>query len=196
MYGNMAEAADHRQWQAWEAADPARRERVLDADEYLASRTGCYKWRCERYRAAVDVIEREHDHATHCTVFDVGAGATEFGRFLWERGYSGRYFPVDACIDGVDLNEWVPQRTADWFVCLEVIEHVWDPVRLLRAMQNAALRGVIVSTPNPATTDVLGMDKTHVTPVSHAVLSSLAFDVEPRSFYGKPDDSLFGVWLA
>ena len=128
-------------------------------------------------------------------VFDIGAGATEFGRYLYSVGFHGRYCPVDAAIDGVDLDEWTPPREADWFVCLEVIEHLADPFRLLDVMCERATRGVIVSTPNPYTTDVLGMDPTHRTPVYARQLEAFGFTVEERSFYGKPADSLFGVWV-
>lgn len=186
-------------------------DRVREADAYLAARTGCYELRCQRYDAALAVMHRS-GLDDRFTVIDVGSGWGEFGARMhtgtstpvredgsfdmplpWVRA---RYIPVDACIDGVDLDDWVPPRRADWFVCLEVIEHLDAPRRLLSQMQGHADRGVIVSTPNPETTDVLGMDSTHRTPVDKSTLEDAGFTVTERSFYGQSDDSLFGVWLA
>jgi hypothetical protein len=129
------------------------------------------------------------------TVIDVGAGWTELDYCLRsEFDWRGRYMPVDGSLDGVDLNVWSPPRDAEWFVALEIVEHVYDPCRLIRAMQERALKGVIISTPNPETTDVLGMDPTHVVEVFADTLRCLRFDVQPRSFYGQPCDSLFAVY--
>lgn len=146
------------------------------------------------------------------TVVDVGSGWGEFGvrmhtgsvargpgeylRFgTWDIPASrARYIPVDACIDGTDLEEWLPPRRADFFVALEVIEHLKAPLSLLISLRARADRGVLVSTPNPETTDVLGMDATHKTPIKAEVLKGLGFHVERASFYGQPDDSLFAVW--
>lgn len=204
-----------RAQRATEAANRAVRIRL--ADEYLAARTGTYAQRCVRYDAALGAMY-EVGLFDISTVVDVGSGWGEFGARLHRGrsaeghhvGYSGgvwwqedvaaipssraRYVPVDACIDGVDLERWTPPRDADWFVCLEVLEHLRDPIRLIDEMVARATRGVVVSTPNPATTDVLGMDSTHRYPISQDILESCGFEVEPRSFCGQPDDSLFGVW--
>jgi 2-polyprenyl-3-methyl-5-hydroxy-6-metoxy-1,4-benzoquinol methylase len=175
-----------------------RYQRIREADEYLAHRTGAYHLRCERYDAtlqALHVHELRHGH----TVVDVGSGWGEFGVRLhtgseFFKGTRARYIPVDACVDGVDLDTWVPPRRAEFFVCLEVLEHLDHPERLLREMMAAADRAVVVSTPNPETTDVMGMDRTHRTPITRALLEGLDFNVSERQFYGKPADSLFGVW--
>lgn len=172
--------------------------RVQEADAYLAARTGCYEFRKVRYDAVVEAM-RSHGRKgyAHPTLVDVGAGMTELARCLYaDHGWQGRYMPVDAALDGCDLDDWVPPRRADWFVCLEVIEHLRDPIGLLLRLGLFADRGVIVSTPNPETTDVLGMDATHVTPVERDTLEGAGFTVEARSFYGQADDSLFAVWLA
>jgi hypothetical protein len=167
--------------------------RISDADTYLAARTGRYEWRCARYDAAIDAMERHHID-NHCTVIDVGAGWTEFGARLVERGHRCRYVPVDAGIDGVDLDLWYPPRQVEWFVCLEVLEHLTLPERLIVLMQDSATRGIVVSTPNPKTTDVLGMDATHRTPIHARALREYGFHVTDASFYGQPADSLFAVW--
>ena len=181
---------------------------IARADAYLDARTGCYEWRCVRYDAALEAM-----HAAglddSCTVFDVGAGMGEFGVRMhtgtsvpyedlphrkplpWVRS---RYVPVDAAIDGTDLNSWRPPRDAEFFVALELLEHLTKPATLVVEMKLRATRGIIVSTPNPDTTDVLGMDPTHRTPITRAMLEAWGFEVEARSFYGGEDDSLFGVW--
>jgi hypothetical protein len=48
-----------------------------------------------------------------------------------DHGWRGRYVPVDAWYDGVDLEDWTPPREADWFTGLEVLEHLKDPHRLV-----------------------------------------------------------------
>lgn len=200
----------------WEAGrvTAATAERIREADTYLASRTGCYEYRCHRYDAALETMHGlglDDD----CTVVDVGAGMGEFGvrmhtgrraltgvaaRNTHHRDPSGisasraRYVPVDAAIDGVDLEKWVPPRKADFFVCLEVLEHLTCPSRLMVEMVFHATKGVIVSTPNPDTTDVLGMDSTHRTPIRRKALELAGFKVTTASFYGQPEDSLFAVW--
>lgn len=187
-------------------------ERVYEADRYLGARTGKYEWRCHRYDAALQVMHHE-GLDDGCTVVDVGSGWGEFGVRLHEGvfgsmgagaegGYRtrrlppsrARYIPVDAGNDGTDLETWTPPRFAEWFVALELVEHLDDPARLINSMIMKARRGVILSTPNPETTDVLGMDHTHKTPVGRNRLEALGFRVEERSFYGKPADSLFAVW--
>lgn len=163
-------------------------------DEYLASRTGKYEWRAIRYRAAAQAMRwRGLDDAM--TVMDVGAGWTEFDYCLRaEFGWKGRYIPIDGGIDGTDLEVWTPPREADWMVGLEIIEHLDDPNRLINALQFYARKGVVLSTPNPRTTDVLGMDPTHKTPIPEAWLRRRGFAVYEASFYGQPNDSLFAVW--
>jgi hypothetical protein len=172
--------------------DKSSTDALIDScDHYLGSRTGRYEWRCVRYNAAIQRIKLPGDALTVC---DVGAGWTEFGRRLWELGFRGRYWPVDGGLDGTDLESWTPPRDVDWFVGLEILEHLHNPWRLVEAMKRRARAGIVVSTPNPHTTDVLGMDATHVTPITPEELSAHGFEVEVRSFYGEPDDSVFGVW--
>lgn len=178
-------------------------ERIRSADQYLDSRTGCYEWRCERYDAAITFLYDAGLTDEH-TVVDVGAGWTEFDHRLrashptipngYHDGWRGRYIPVDACIDGTDLDRWNPPREAEFFVALEVVEHLIQPWRLLCALKRHATKGVVISTPNPETTNVLGMDSTHRTAVPAYSLEAFGFHVETRSFYGKPDDSLFAWW--
>lgn len=170
---------------------------IQTCDGYLASREGRYPWRCVRYDRALEAMEMLVPLGRltrELTVCDVGAGWTEFGRRMYERGWEARYWPVDGCLDGVDLDHWSPPRGADLFVALELLEHLEDPWRLVRGMKEAATLGIVVSTPNPRTTDVLGMDATHHTPIHAEVLHAHGFDVHEVSFYGKPADTLFATW--
>jgi len=66
-------------------------------------------------------------------------------------------------------------------------------------MQQKALIGVVMSTPNPRTTDVIGMDATHMVEVSSEDLEPYAFTVAEVTFYGGvfsggEPDALFASW--
>ena len=181
-------------------------ERIASADEYLAARTGCYQFRCERYDAALTAMYGLGLDDS-CTVLDIGAGWHEFGCRMYEGRWipdedgicerhpcRARYWPVDAALDGTDLDQWSPVRKVEYIVALEVLEHLHNPVRLLRQMMAHATRGVLVSTPNPETVDVLAIDSTHVQPIARTMLEREGMLVEESSFYGQPADSLLGVW--
>jgi trans-aconitate methyltransferase len=172
---------------------------IANCDNYLDDRTGKYEYRAIRYRAAIEAMLRIGLDDT-MTIYDIGAGMTEFDYTLRaEYGWRGRYIPIDGGIDGTDLNTWTPPREAHFFVALEILEHLSKPYTLLTKMQMYAARGVILSTPNPDTTDVLGMDPTHKTPIHTVDLERYGVVVSTETFYGgvfsegKPD-SLFGVW--
>lgn len=163
-------------------------------DDYLAARTGRYEWRAVRYREAAHLM-RACGLTNDMTVTDIGAGWTEFDYCLrTEFDWRGRYIPVDGAMDGTNLESWVPRRMTSWSVGLEIIEHLDDPERLVTHLQRVSTKGVVLSTPNPRTTDVLGMDATHKTPVSMHDLAMWGFGVAERSFYGQPADSLFAWW--
>lgn len=172
---------------------------VANCDNYLDDRTGKYEFRAIRYRAAIEQMYL-HGLDDTMTVFDVGAGMTEFDYCLRrEYNWRGRYIPVDGGIDDTDLNEWVPPRWAHWFVALEILEHLNNWGELVYRMQGSAARGIVVSTPNPRTTDVIGMDPTHVVEVHASHLNTYGFEVSEQTFYGGvfsngEPDSLLGVW--
>lgn len=173
------------------------RPTIDNCDQYLGERTGKYEWRAVRYRAAVDAMTSNHLLLDTDTVFDIGAGWTEFDYCLRaEFHWRGRYIPIDGGIDATNLNSWTPPRNAEWFVALEILEHLGTPFMLLEKMKQYATKGIVISTPNPRTTDVLGMDPTHVRAIEKKELENSGFMVEERSFYGKEADSLFGVWRA
>jgi hypothetical protein len=172
---------------------------IGNCDDYMEQRTGKYEFRAIRYRHAIEAM-MSHGLDDSMTIFDVGAGMTEFDYCLRrEYDWRGRYIPIDGGIDGTDLNYWNPPRTAHWFVALELLEHLVHWEYLIRRMQIKAERGIVVSTPNPKTTDVIAMDPTHVCEVHQYALEMYEFNVTEETFYGgvfsggKPD-SLFGVW--
>lgn len=178
----------------------------MRCDDYLENRTGHYDYRSVRYRAAgefiVYVAARHDISLDDITVFDIGAGFTEFDYCLrTDFDFRGRYIPIDGSIDGTDLENWEPFRQAHFFVGLEIIEHLHNWNDLVEKMQENATLGVCLSTPNPLTTDVLGMDETHVCEVHHEELEAYDFTVDEETFYGgvfsagRPD-SLFATWEA
>lgn len=170
-------------------------------DAYLGERTGHYEQRAVRYRHAAEAMIANGLDDT-MTVFDIGAGMTEFDYTLRaEYGFKGRYIPVDGGIDGTDLETWCPPRRGDWFVALEIFEHLYEWQALACRMMLAANKGILFSTPNPETTDVLGMDRTHVVEVQAKQALALGFTVSEQTFYGGRfsnglPDSLFGIWKA
>lgn len=175
-------------------ADPSNPDEfIASCDHYMGARTGKYEWRRIRYRAALGAMQ-QIGLTDEDTIVDVGAGWTEFDYCLRTEGSSRcRYIPVDGAFDGTNLEEWVPPRTVEYFVALELVEHLYNPLRLIAAMQEKATKGVILSTPNPRTTDVLGMDADHKTAVGAAMLREIGFTVQEESFYGQENDSLFAV---
>lgn len=169
--------------------------RIAAANDYLNARTGCYEWRCHRYDAAIDAMINLGLIDVMPLIVDVGAGRQEFRARLVQRNISAAYIAHDAAIDGIDFDDPSYEvGNCDFVVCLEVLEHLINPRSLMDRMITAADKAVIVSTPNPATTDVLGMDTTHQTPITRSMLERKGFYVQERSFYGQPADSLFGVW--
>lgn len=172
---------------------------INNCDQYMDDRTGKYEYRAVRYRAAIQwMLDNGLDDSM--TVVDVGAGMTEFDYCLrTEFNWRGRYIPVDGGIDGTDLNVWTPPREAHFFVALELVEHLVNWPTLVDRMMEKASMGVCLSTPNPKTTDVIGMDPTHVCEVHDWQLRGKGFYVRETMFYGgvfsegKPD-SLFATW--
>lgn len=171
---------------------------IASCDQYLDDRTGKYEYRAIRYRKAIDWMVM-NGLTDDMTVVDVGAGMTELDYCLRaEYHWRGRYIPIDGGIDGTDLNEWVPPRPAHFFVALEILEHLTSPMRMARELLDSAILGVVVSTPNPRTTDVIGMDPTHVSEVHQNDLVRAGFSVSEEMFYGGlfshgEPDSLFAT---
>ena len=167
------------------------------AIHYLSRRTGTLEYRFQRYAAVADELEARglNDQSL---IVDLGAGFGDFAFYLRAvRGYKGRYLPVDAAIDGVDLVTWTPNVALEFVTCIEVLEHLPDPGEFLARV--LPFCGVFVATtPN---TDELGADRvreidlTHVRPIWKGDLERWgAKHVESRSFFGNPADSILAVW--
>lgn len=172
---------------------------IQSCDQYMDDRTGKYEFRAVRYRKAIETM-LANGLTDDMTIFDVGAGMTEFDFALRaEYGWRGRYIPIDGGVDGTDIDFWTPKRDAHWFVALELMEHLKQPFVCLDTWKRHATQGVVVSTPDPRTTDVLGMDGTHICEVHKNQLELAGMSVTEETFYGgvfsdgKPD-SLFGLW--
>ena len=139
---------------------PERRQRFWR--EYLAERNGTFEWRCRRYAEVADELE-SLGLANNDTIIDVGAGYCEFDRYLrGVRGWHGIYVPVDGAINGVELDAWIPDFRPNFFVCIEVIEHLDNPYRMLTHFERFAENGAVVTTPNCNEVDVIALDRTHV----------------------------------
>lgn len=156
---------------------------------YRDSRRGTYEFRSRtRYAAVYDRLAAMglRDGAT---VLDVGAGSLQFGRYLADRGWQGKYIPVDAVLDGTDLDDW-ESPVADFIVCIEVLEHLRRPGVCIRELCLSAVSGVVITTPNCEAVDVLGCDPTHISVVELSLLESYSFTVERHGWFGVPNDSL------
>lgn len=173
-------------------------ERRKDALDYLGERTGTLEFRFLRYSAVADELFARGMNDSSLLA-DLGAGGCDFDFYLRTvRGWKGRYLPVDAAIDGTDLNNgWYPSARFDFVVAIELLEHLHDPQGLVSDAVFHS-RVFVATTPN---TDELGevmvrsMDRTHVRPINAFDLSEWdATDVQVRSFFGKPRDSLLAVW--
>jgi hypothetical protein len=157
-------------------------------NEYLDERRGTYEFRCGRYSAVGDRL-LALGLTTTDSIVDVGAGRQEFARYMREQGWNGMYMPIDGSIDGTDIEIWEPFPTT-FYVAIELLEHLAKPFRLMAAMNNNAVKGVVATTPNPATVDVLAIDRTHQTPISEDDFHARGWQTEIRSFFSNPDDSI------
>lgn len=158
---------------------------------YRDSRRGTYEFRSQtRYKAVLDRL-RAMGLSDGDTIHDVGAGSCQFGHYLDDCGWIGNYVPVDAVLDGTDLEHWECPKT-DFVVCIEVLEHIKRPHRLLKSMTDAALYGVVLTTPNCEVVNVLECDPTHVSVVPPWYLETVGFKIERHGWFGLAFDSLLG----
>jgi hypothetical protein len=155
------------------------------------------EYRFIRYAAVADELFA-HGMNDNSVLADLGAGMCDFDFYLRTvRGWKGRYVPIDASIDGTDLEVWEPVVRFDFAVAIEVLEHMHQPERFVD-MLSGWVNHLVITTPN---TDELGehyvkaIDETHVRPIYRADLEAWGADgVAVRSFFGKPNDSLLAVW--
>lgn len=175
---------------------PAQRRK--DALAYLNERTGTLEYRFIRYGAVADeLFARGMDDSS--LLADLGAGAGDFDFYLRSvRGWKGRYLPVDASIDGTDLNDpWIPKVVFDFVTAIELLEHLKIPRHLVSDVMRRT-DVFVATTPN---TEQLGrervveMDRTHITPLYPSDLVSMnVASFQVRSFFGRTNDSLLAVW--
>lgn len=161
---------------------------------YLDRRTGTYPFRKVRYTAVAEKM-RSMGLQEGDLVVDIGAGRCEFDHLLHELGLRVRYLPIDGSIDGTNLEVWCARNLrADFYVAIEILEHLREPFRLMLELMRTAKKGVLATTPNPNTVDVLGIDSTHVTPLDEDDFFFMGWDTEIRSHFGKKDDSILAWW--
>jgi 2-polyprenyl-3-methyl-5-hydroxy-6-metoxy-1,4-benzoquinol methylase len=158
---------------------------------YQANRVSDYEFRCIRYDAVIDKL-MELGMTDGETLLDVGCGRGELKQRLGERNIFVRYEGIDGALNGVDLNKWFPYYQHDWVVAIEVIEHLYDPMRILRDYVDMCSQGVVITTPNPRTVDVLGCDPTHVSVITPPMLAICGYKHKEVSLFKKPGDSLIG----
>jgi hypothetical protein len=167
--------------------EPPGLAHVVKWQQYNEERRGTYEFRSKtRYKAVADRLFAMGLNDLH-TLVDVGAGSCQFGLYLSERGWRGSYLPVDAVIDGADLETWTA-FPADFYVCIETLEHVKAWNRLLVDMELHARIGVVLTTPNSESVDVLGCDPTHVSVIYPWLL--LDYGQERHSWFGTHNDTL------
>lgn len=122
-------------------------------------------------------------------IVDVGAGMCDFARYMYQEGYFMRYLPIDGSIDGTDI-ETDPFASGDWMVCIETVEHMNKPFDLLRMLAARAKYGVVVTTPNPARTDVLALDSDHKCAISMDDFIGLGYLPNTESIHYEEDTIL------
>ncbi|MFC4562366.1 SPASM domain-containing protein [Nocardiopsis mangrovi] len=172
----------------WERTDPTA-ARIADHEYYLRRRSPS-PTRRRRFDHAADLLIKGGLNDDD-TLVDIAAGWTELDQVLRiDHRWRGRYIRVDGAMDGVELNTWEPPFAREWFAALEIIEHLADPARLVSELVNAATKGVIITTPNPAVIDVRAMDPTHITPVSREELEAWGFKVRAEKLYRFGGDGL------
>lgn len=172
-------------------------EHYSACNDYLDSRQGTYEFRCRRYGVIADKLElmglSEGD-----IIVDMGAGRCEFGRYLRERfpKLGLYYIPFDGAIDGINLEDGVAPIFADFYVAIEVIEHLSVPEKLLSDMATHARKGIAVTTPNADCVDVLKMDITHKTPINTARLLRFGCVTQPLMMFTEDRLDTIVAWKA
>lgn len=175
--------------------DAMKKDHKRRWEHYRDTRKGTYEFRSRTRYAAVRDRLISLGLRSDDSICDVGAGEQQFGKFMREQGWTGRYTGMDAVIDGTDLNTLERIHPSKFVVCIEVLEHLYNPARLLRMMYEDALRGLVITTPNSAAVDVIACDQTHVSVVTAEQLLMEGLTVRTESWFGTPHDSLI-AWGA
>lgn len=166
---------------------------------YLSERDGTYEYRTLRYAAVYDKL-LELGLKPGDMIVDVGAGMCDFDRYIrTARGFDGRYVPVDGAIDGVDLNDWKPAISSQFFVAIELLEHLRSPWLMMHKLEQHASKGVVVTTPYGKLEDIVAMDRTHISPMKCKDFRDRGWNVELTSVFphrGEKKDTILGWWHA
>jgi hypothetical protein len=144
-------------------------------------------------------VSRQSLHKREVVV-DLGAGRGEFGAYLRHRWpTSGHiYLPIDASIDGCDLEDLAPWvQGATFYTAIEFLEHLShiSVSHFLAFLPYRAVKGAVITTPNPKCTDVLGMDTTHQTPINQEWLREAQWECEAQPLFTEKPDTLV-AWSA
>ncbi len=164
--------------------------------EYMHSRRGDFDFRSRTRYGAVAAALIDMGLKDGDLIVDVGAGTCQFDHHMRTvEGWSGRYLGIDAVLDGTDLNEWNPKWFADFFVCIEVVEHLlpYASERLIRTLPYWAQKGVVMTTPNAAAVDVLACDPTHISVAPASLFEQHDYATWAREFFGTPADTLIAT---
>ena len=177
-----------------EIIDTSFKESVLEScRNYIGSRHSSYEFRSIRYEAVLDTLKLLGFTDT-ASIIDVGGADGEFGKYLIENGFKGKYQVIDGMIDGTDLNNWSPKgEDFDFAVSIEVIEHLKVPSDFLKSLDNVAKKGIVVTTPNPLVVDVKAMDKTHISPTYPKDFYANGYKCYPQCLFFENGDTLLGV---
>ena len=170
-----------------------------EMNAYLDKRIGTYEFRCRRYEAVCQKLEVMGFETTrqNCRgiIVDLGAGRGEFGAYLRTRFSSSKhiYIPLDASIDGIDLDNFRPWiEGITFYTAIEFLEHLphVSVMHYLSMMPYQAKKGAVITTPDPETTDVLAMDVTHKTPIHAAELMHRGWNVEHQRLFTEHRDTI------
>lgn len=162
-----------------------------DKIEYMKSRRGTFEFRSRtRYAAVAEkLVDLGLDDGD--LIVDLGAGTCQFDHYLRTvLGWSGRYLPIDAVVCGTRLEAWVPKYKADFFVAIEVLEHLDFPGMVISRMMAAATKGCVVTTPNSRVVDVIACDPTHKSSLPAKMFDIYGWQYQERQFFATPNDSL------
>ena len=165
--------------------------------QYVQSRKSTYEFRCQRYRAVAQrllLLKLSRSDS----ILDLGAGRAEFGHYLQQQyNWNGTYYPIDGSIDGTDLNSWIPAASfnTEYSIGIEILEHLANPARLMAILPAVSKKGIVFTTPNPETVDVIGCDPTHVSLITTRAFQRRGYTVKEVSLFNKPEDTLL-AWKA
>ena len=126
------------------------------------SGTSAYEFKPSRFSSHSLALGSLPEHGEGRWVLDLGCGAGYIGKLLVGRGYrvmgvdrgagDGSRTSGDLAFVEADLNQGVPAlgRTFDYILCLDILEHLYDPLKLLTEIKPLMKPGakLVASLPN------------------------------------------------